>query len=145
MRRLVSRVDQLWREALKVPNVQCEASKLARPMCPVGRPGFRPGTLYCPKPFNSLSQAEGAKCSFQVGTANVPGGPDGLQSAGTKHVALTAQNCTFQFTFLKQMCHKIAPQLGPASGGLLMHTDQIKQGETAEILHFPLLTSLWLF
>ena len=41
-------------------------------------------------------------CSFQVGTANVPGGPDGLQSAGTKHVALTAQNCTFQFTFLKQ-------------------------------------------
>ena len=41
-------------------------------------------------------------CSFQVGTADVPSGPVGLQSAGTKHVALTAQNCTFQFTFLKQ-------------------------------------------
>ena len=41
-------------------------------------------------------------CSFQVGTADVPSGLVGLQSAGTKHVALTAQNCTFQFTFLKQ-------------------------------------------
>ena len=61
--------------------------------------------MYCPKPFNSLSQAEGAKCGHaasKLAPADVPSGPVGLQSAGTKHVALTAQNCTFQFTFLKQ-------------------------------------------
>ena len=42
-------------------------------------------------------------CSFQVSIGRCAQcGPVGLQSAGTGHVALTAQNCTFQFTFLKQ-------------------------------------------